>query len=111
MAIYFSTNDASGLLATFKRKIDDKSVVTWSYDSDGDFTHTTQQWKNAAWLRPRVQQGKLALFILHPKDKIISVEVYAIYHGRFVESMLAHCDKLFSQAISSAMAEGEDLIA
>lgn len=111
MAVYFKTDNPSALLASFKKKIDDKKVVTWSYDKDGDFTHTTDQWRNTAWLRPRIQLRQLAFFILPPKDKPISVETYAIYHGRFVESMLAHCDSLFSEGNATAQAAGEDKVA
>lgn len=110
MAIYFVTPDPENLLLSFKQKIDSKHVVTWSYDNDGDFTHTASQWKNLAWLRPRVQTGKLCFFILNPKNKKISTATYGIYHGRFIESMLNHCDKLFSEAISTAMPETEDRI-
>lgn len=110
MAIYFQTNDPKGLLAALKKKIDDKRVITWSYDKDGDFTHEVPQWKHLAWLRPRIQEGRLALFIICPIQKKISIETYAIYHGRFMESMLAHCDSLFSQGNASAMVEGEDKV-
>ena len=111
MAVYFKTKDPRELLATFKKKIDDKRVVTWSYDKDGDFTHEVPQWKNLAWLRPRIKEGELALFIVCPKQSKITTETYAIYHGRFIESMLGHCDALFKQGIASAMAEGEDKVA
>ena len=110
MAVYFKTNNPAELLKAFKKKIDDRRVVTWSYDKDGDFTHDVPQWKNLAWLRPRVRVGELALFILSPKQRQVTTEVYAVYHGRFIESMLAHCDSLFTQGVASAMAEGEDII-
>lgn len=110
MAIYFKTNNPNGLLLDFKKKIDNKNIVTWSYDSDGDFTHTPTQWNRSAWLRPRILTDKLALFIISPKGAILSVETYAVYHGRFIESMLAHCDSNFIEVISTSMPEGEDLI-
>lgn len=110
MAVYFLTPDPKALLATFKKKIDEEAIVTWSYDSDGDFTHTTEQWSKKAWLRPRLLSGKLALYTICPKGKTITTVIYAIYHGRFIESMLAHCDKFFSQGYASAMPEGEDKV-
>ena len=53
MAIHFYTSAPSALLAAFKKAINDKHVITWSYDDDGDFTHTHTQWAKLAWLRPR----------------------------------------------------------
>lgn len=110
MALYFTTSDSEKLLKVFKEKIDDKSILTWSYDSDGDFTHTVPQWEKLAWLRPRIQSGKLVFYIVCPKDRKISVTTYAIYHGRFIESMLSHCDSLFTQGYASAGIEGEDKV-
>ena len=104
MAIYFKTKTPRKLLAAYKKAIDEGHVATWGYDSDGDFTHTAEQWKKKAWLRPKVQEDEaLALYILAPKDTKLSSEVYAIYHGRFIESMLVHCDDLFREALSTAL--------
>lgn len=110
MALYFRSDAPGKLLATFKKAIDDKHVVTWSYDSDGDFTHTHTQWAREAWLRPDIQSGQLALYILKPENKNISKEIYAIYHGRFIESMLAHCDTLFTNALATSLPEGNDVV-
>jgi len=109
MAIYFKTETPNKLLATFKKAIDDGHIKTWAYDKDGDFTHTADQWNKRAWLRPEVREKTmLAMFILRPKDEKLSSEVYAIYHGRFIESMVRHCDTLFSNGTATAMPEGRD---
>lgn len=110
MAIYFKTKTPKKLLAAYKKAIDDEHVVTWGYDSDGDFTHTAEQWRKKAWLRPKIQENEaLALFILAPQDTKLSSEIYAIYHGRFVESMLRHCDDLFIDATCTALPTGGDV--
>jgi hypothetical protein len=108
MALYFITDTPNKLLTAFKKAIDDGHVVTWSYDKDGDFTHTTQQWSGLAWLRPAAEVGRLVMNIIPPKSSKISTEVYAIYHGRFIESMLAHCDNLFTVGQATAMAQSGD---
>jgi hypothetical protein len=111
MAIYFKTKTPKKLLAAYKKAIDDGHVTTWAYDSDGDFTHAAEQWNRKAWLRPRVQESEaLAMHILGPKDTKVSSILYAIYHGRFVESMLAHCDELFEEANATSMPDDEDVI-
>jgi hypothetical protein len=109
VALYFKTGTPKTLLADFKKKIDDGDVVTWSYDGDGDFTHTPPQWKNQAWLRPSIEANQLALYIIKPSTKNITREVYGVYHGRFIESMLTHCDRLFTTGDTTALAvSGKD---
>jgi len=111
VAIHFKTRTPKKLLAAFKQAISDGKVVTWSYDADGDFTHTAQQWKSLAWLRPRTKEKEeLILTIVKPKDSKISSEIYAIYHGRFIESMLVHCDSLFDEAIATAFPADGDVV-
>jgi hypothetical protein len=110
MSIMFNTADPSGLLATFKKAVNERRVVTWAYDKDGDFTHTTEQWKNKAWLSPRISIGQLKFVIVRPQNENISREVYAIYHSRFAESMLAHCDDRFSSSTATAMPDSGDLV-
>jgi hypothetical protein len=110
MAINFETTDPEKLLATFRKMIDKKEVLTWSYDKDGDFTHTPDQWKNEAWLRPVLYNGRLVMnFLGHNKHKTTKV-LYGVYHGRFIESMLTHCDTLFTNAHATAMPTNSDQV-
>jgi hypothetical protein len=104
VALYFKTDKPKTLLSDFKKKIDNGDVVTWSYDADGHFTHTATQWKNEAWLRPSVESEQLAFYIVKPKDKAITPVMYGVYHGRFIESMLTHCDNLFATGAATALA-------
>lgn len=109
MAIKFKTNTPKKLLAAFKKAIDDGHITTWSYDKDGDFTHTPDQWVKKAWLRPSIiEKEQLVLSIVPPIETEISSEIYAIYHGRFIEAMLRHCDSLFTDAIATATPQGRD---
>lgn len=50
MAVYIKTEDLDDLLGELKDFTGKDKVDTWSYDSDGDFTHCAEQWKNRAWL-------------------------------------------------------------
>ena len=94
------------LLAAYKKAVDGGHVATWSYDSDGDFTHTADQWNKKAWLRPKIKEGTaLVFYILKPEDDVLSSAIYAVYHGRFIETMLRHCDGLFDSARATAMPE------
>lgn len=108
MALYFDTSNPQNLLDEFKKAIREGKIATWSYDNDNDFTHTPEQWKNKAWLRPKIESGRLAFYILKPKSTNITSLVYAVYHGRFIESMLLHCDGFFSNGTATAYPAGSD---
>jgi hypothetical protein len=111
MAINFETTTPKNLLAAFKKAVDEGHIVTWQYDSDGDFTHTPEQWKYRAWLRPVIYEGtRLTLNFVCRSDEQTTKAVYGVYHGRFIESMLTHCDELFTIGIATAGATNSDLI-
>jgi hypothetical protein len=110
MAITFNSSDPRSLLAAFKKAIDGRHVVTWSYDKDGDFTHTTEQWRKKAWLRPKIGNSELRFGIVKPKNQSISWEIYAIYQGRFIESVTAHLHDRFAYSFATARPVADDLV-
>ena len=109
--ITFPTSDPRGLLSALRAKIDAKGIRTWAYDEDGDFTHTADQWNRDAWMRPSIGANALVMSIVPPKNDHISSAVYAIYHGRFVETVIRHFDKRLSgPVLVSPLPEGEDQV-
>jgi len=110
MAVYFTTSDPKKLLAAFKKAIDDKKVVTWSYDKDGDFTHDADQWRHKAWFRPSIQSGSLRFSILKPQNAAITAVVYGIYHGRLIEPFVTHFDDMFMEGVATAKAQSDDKV-
>jgi hypothetical protein len=110
MAVIVYTSSPPALLEEIRAAIDENHVVTWTYDSDGDFTHATQQWRYLAWLRPRTQSDRLIFNTVTPTDQSLSSEAYAIYHGRFIEMLLAHFDEKFTSVTATAMPELPDLV-
>jgi hypothetical protein len=105
----FSTSTPQQLLKAIKANIDSGHIVTWAYDADGDFTHTPNQWKYSAWLRPVLRSGELAFGIIPSTAKPMSKEIYAVYHGRFIEMMQTHFDSNFFSATASALLVAPDL--
>lgn len=103
MAIRVNTNDPQGLLDAINEGIEQGHIKTWQYDVDGDFTHTPQQFVNRAWMRPYVRQGSLWFGIVRTAQTKITVEIYAIYHGRFIEMLLAHFDSKFTNVSASPL--------
>jgi hypothetical protein len=103
MAIYM-VNAKADLVAKIKQAIKDKKIETWECDEDGDFTYNTsdKQWYKKAWLRPKTINGQQVFGIMFPKEAKVTSIVYAIYHGRFIEMLLAHFDSDFTKAESTA---------
>ena len=110
MAVVVKTENPSHLLSAIKKAIDEDDIQTWSYDADGDFTHIADQWTRRAWLRPRVREDRLVFNIISPRDRNITRVVYGIYHGRFIEMLLNHFDKRFTEASATALPTGADRV-
>lgn len=109
MAIIIKTKSPEDLLNAIKKEIDEGKIVTWSYDSDGDFTHSTKQWNANAWLRPKVSVGELRFGILKNENIDMSAVIYGVYHGRFIEMLLTHFDDQFTNAQATALLTEPDI--
>jgi hypothetical protein len=109
MAVVARSADPSGLLAAIRLAILEGKIETWSVDSDGDFTHNVEQWRFKAWFRPVVGADSIIFRIITPKATHMTTVTYAIYHGRFIEMLLAHCDRRFGIAWATAMPAHGDL--
>ena len=103
MAIVVQTGDPNGVIQKIHAAIQNGLVRTWAYDDDGDFTHTADQWRNRAWLRPRVKPGQLILIILAPNNAQLTKDVYGVFHGRFIEMLLTHLDAEIESARATSM--------
>jgi hypothetical protein len=110
MAVIVFTSDPPGLLRAIRLATADGSIATWSIDADGDFTHTAEQWRLKAWLRPKVLTDRIVFNIFPPKKTVISKTTYAIYHGRFIEMLLAHFDTQFERALATGLATDGDRV-
>ena len=110
MAVRVFCSNPQQLLSDIKAAIKAGTVQTWAVDSDGDFTHSPDQWRYKAWLHPSVQTDRLIFQILGRKSEKMSKEIYAIYHGRFIEMLLAHFDNKFTLANASALPTDGDQI-
>ena len=92
MAIFVTTNTPGMLVENIKKKIDEHKIDTWSVDSDNDFTHNVDQWRNRAWIRYAIESGRVVFYVICRKDANMTIVEYAVYHGRFVEMLLTHFD-------------------
>lgn len=115
MAVKVKTGNPSDLLARIKRGINEGNIVTWSYATHNNrqyFTHETsdKQWKGKAWFLPSVDGDVLVFNIITTQGQKVSTVAYAVYHGRFIEMLLAHFDKDFSIAWATAMPTTGDVV-
>ncbi len=92
MSIYVRCSNPQKLVDDINYKIGNSEIDTWSVDKDGDYTHAAEQWRNHAWIHPIIETGRVIFAIWGRVNEDLSVVDYAIYHGRFVEMLLAHFD-------------------
>lgn len=108
MAIIVLTTSPGRLLRRLHAAIDDGTIANWNYDGDGDFTYLHPEWRQRAWLSPRVSEGRLIFNTVPRKGVAMSTGVYAVYHARFVELLLAHFDSQFeSVRVTAAPTPGD----
>src|SRR6266496_818133 len=110
MAVNVFCNNPQMLLREIKAAIKEGHVDTWSVDDDGDFTHSPDQWKFKAWMRPKALDDRLVFNILCRRGETLSRVVYGVYHGRFIEMRLNHFDEKFTRASESALPAPGDVI-
>jgi hypothetical protein len=108
MAVRVFTSNPNSLMHTVRLSITTGTVVTWSIDSDGDLTHSPEQWRNRAWFRPKVLDDRIIFNLLGPKSKSLTRTEYAVFHGRLIEMFLTHFDERFTRVTATALpAEGD----
>jgi hypothetical protein len=109
MAIIIETVDPHGLLKMIYKGIDDKDIRTWArIEKSQKLTHVTAsgQYEHLAAFTPKAvtDATKLTFLIDFPED--IDPDkargLYAIYHGRFMEMLLAHFYNHFSALAASS---------
>lgn len=109
MAIFVTTQTPKRLLSAIKQAIAEDQIATWSLYND-HFTHSVEQWSRRAWFKARIEERRIVFNIVPPKGKIVSRNVYGIYHGRFIEMLLNHFDGQFESASATALPTASDRI-
>lgn len=91
MAVCLTLNSQpETILSNLKKKIDEKIIEGWEYDTDGDFTLSDTKWNNKAWFTPSVLGSFLNFGLLGRKGVMMTKQEYSVYHGRFSEMLLEH---------------------
>ena len=108
MAVYFVTDKPRALLNKFVARINQEEVegkiTTWKQHKDGEhFTHTSKDWHEKAFLKPKVEKDRLVFNIIKPKNVPVTWIVYAYYHGHLIETFVNHFHDDFTEATATAM--------
>ena len=89
MAIIIHTSSSKTLLSRIRSKIINGECIDWKYDADGDFTQTSSQYEDRAWLHAVIElENELIFAIYGRKDERMTKETYAVYHCKFAEFLL-----------------------
>ena len=97
MAIYIHTDDPNGLHQRLTASICNREIITWDVDKDGDYTIDRDQWRFKAWFRATESQGLLVFGIVQSRKYVMTNELYGVYHGRLVSTILAHFSDMISE--------------
>lgn len=113
MSVNASTTQPKVLLAALAKAIDESQIKTWRYkDISGTrwYTHSADQWDARAWFKATTKTGGVIFNIAPPKGGSITTEVYAIFHGRFIEMLIAHFANMLSLTAASPLPVTGDLV-
>ena len=97
------------LLQNLKKAARQLQIPPWECDEEGDFTQSRVKEQRKAWLRPSAGGNVLNFSFLGPQDVALEKGVYALYHGRFLEMLLAGFADQFAEASITAQPDGSDL--
>ena len=111
MAIYIHTDDPHGLHERLTLAIFNRAIITWEVDKDGDYTIDRDQWRFKAWFRPTEGQDQLVFGIVQSRKYVMTNELYGVYHGRLVSTILAHFSDMISEIhVTPNPQKGVDII-
>ena len=103
------TKQGVSLMHAIRKAIEEKKVQTWRFDANNEFlTHDTasKQWDGKAWLKPEIKADALLFGICYSykdgKKLPFPREIYAIFHGRFIEMLLEHFPTYFDKVVATS---------
>lgn len=96
MAIIIETKNAEVLFDQFICLVKSGIIKTWITDEDDDLTSSNQKWRYKAWFTHSFDHNNttLAFGIMRSYGQLLTNEIYGVYHGRLVSTLVAHFDYL-----------------
>ena len=102
--IKVNTTNPSNLETLVDKAIKDGSIKTWEIQIHDDvkyYTHTPEQWRQKAYLRPYQANNMWQLYLVWPKVSNKEKAVSGVYHGRFIEMLCTHFANNFADIDST----------
>lgn len=113
MALVVETDEPDEVMKRIYADIENNRIDTWTVNAAGYFTAVPKQWYNRAWMRKSnlMKERYLCFGIIEVRRGTMTQELYAVYHCRFAEMILAHCGDLIGNImISPCSIKGVDVI-
>lgn len=90
MAVYVKTDRPRSLVRKIREYIREDEITAWELDADGDFTHSSSQWGELAWIHPIIEEERVVFGIIGSHSNPLNRVIYGIYMGRFIECLIMH---------------------
>ena len=110
MALIVRCEDAQSLLDRLRSAIDEGTVTSWRYDSDGDLKLLNPQWRSQGWMRPAVKETRLVFNAVSPQGQTMTSGAYAALHTGLISELLKHLDSYFTSVQATAIPSANDII-
>ena len=109
MAIIIQTKNPILLLKQLNIAINSGNIQTWYLDQDGDYTISRPKWFQHAWFRPYINENNKSLTFGIVQSSVYPVtrQLYGVYHGRFVATLLSYFDYLMDEVEISPLINTE----
>lgn len=107
MAVLLYSENPEEALAVFVKAVQGFLTKTWSHTTMSKaqwFTHTGDQWHQAAWFKA-IPSAKGVTFVLLSNGGVeapVTRKLYNLYHGQFVYSLLEHTHMHVTQISATA---------
>jgi hypothetical protein len=115
VAVYFDTSKPQALLDKFIARVNQKEVegkiTTWKQHKDKvHFTHTSAEWHEKAFMKPKVERDRLVFNIIQPQGVTVTWIVYAYYHGHLIETFINHFHDNFTEGKATSQGTTGDVL-
>ena len=102
---------AHDIVDSIDKMIESGEIRVWEKDDEGDYTHSSSQWREKSWFRRILNKDdnrEIKFGIIGNKHVEMTRTLYAIYHGRFTEMLLTYFDRDIEEFRITPMKDPQD---
>lgn len=95
MAVIIKIKEGSTrqFLANLIKYIKEGIVLTWKHDDEMNLTVASSLWSGKAWFGLFYNDEEIGFGIIASRHHKLTKELYGVYHGRLVATLLANFDE------------------